>query len=112
MFATVTATVTLALGALGACQPACQPTPGPAPRPPCTAVTIDGVAVVTFMHDDPITCDVSPPQQLNLVFDASYDPAWGGDASVARAATECDDMGGRQLWVQNPYRLICQDIDY
>jgi len=83
-----------------------------AERPVCTPTLVEGRDVVTFMVDDEITCDVRPPMELNIVFDAAYAEAWGGDLSVERAAAECDDMGGRQVWVQDPYRLICEDVDY
>ena len=81
-------------------------------RPPCEPFTVHGREVVTFMWDDAVTCDVRPPMELNIVFDDSYHEAWGGDASVHAAAADCDDMGGRQVWVQDPYRLICEDVDY
>lgn len=81
-------------------------------RQACVPTLVEGRSVVTFMWNDPITCDVRPPMELNLVFDDSFDVAWGGDASVERAAGECDDFGGRQVWVPDPYRLICTDVDY
>lgn len=114
---------TAATTTLGACAvPVTPALPGPAPapvRPVCTATTAhweDGTTsdVVTFRATDPAPypCDVTGDQQLDVVFDDSYDPAWGGDASVARAAAECDDMGGAQVWVQGPYRLVCANVDH
>jgi hypothetical protein len=71
-------------------------------------------SVVTVKAEAELACDVSPPQQLDVVYDEGWwGEAWGGDASVEAAADDCDLIGGRQFWVSDGhYRLICQDVDY
>jgi hypothetical protein len=80
--------------------------------PVCTSYEVDGQSVVTFMYEDRIECDVVSGQQLNIVFADGYHSAWGGDASVTQAAKDCDFMGGSPVWVQDPYRLVCEGVDF
>lgn len=84
-------------------------------RPVCESLPVNGAQVVTFMATDPAPypCDVTGAQQLNIVFDDRYASDWGSDASVQRAAAECDQMGGNQYWTQEGgfHRLICRDVD-
>ena len=76
--------VTLAAAVLSACAPACVP--GPSHLAPCTG------AVVTVRGDDPIGCDVTPPQRLDVL-------------EVSRL--ECDDMGGTFVAPDT-----CERVDY
>jgi len=106
---------------MGCVPVACQPDATPAP-PAEAAPFVPSFADpgddcpgthVTVRWDEALTCDTVAGQRLDVVFDASFDSEWGGDASVERAAQECDDMGGRQFWVNDGnYRLICQGVDF
>ncbi|RPJ71776.1 MAG: hypothetical protein EHM24_11260 [Acidobacteria bacterium] len=96
--------------------PVAHRAPAPAPAAPVadadTRPDCDG-DVVTFMVGDPITCDVNPPQRLDIVNDGGGDPSWGGDASVAAADDDCLHRGGTPVWVNDGwYRLICEGVDY
>lgn len=68
--------------------------------------------VVTVAYEAELGCDVTPPQQLDVVFDAGTRADWGGDASVFWAQEECDDMGGTPTWKLAPYRLVCRSVDF
>jgi len=106
----------LALPLLGACgMPAVQrAVPGSPVYEVHTNVEPCPGAIVEVPAEMELTCDVSPPQRLDLLFTEKWwGPGWGGDASVAAAAKECEDSGGRQFWVNDGhYRLICQGVDY
>lgn len=93
----------MALVSLGGC-------PGPVDEAPVLACPAGGIVV---LDGQAVDCDLAPTDTLVVVFnDASEGPGWGGDASVAAAAEACDDMGGTQVWLQQPYRLACVDVDF
>lgn len=72
---------------LGGCV-ASHTSPAPVDaRPPCVG------DVVTMWDDQPLTCDVSPPQTLVVLGLTGGEPA-------------CDDLGG--TWVYE----ACEGVDY
>jgi len=76
----------------------CAPTNSnvaPAVKAPCEGIE------VTVAWDEPTTCDVTPPQRLNLDY---------GDMPYAQWSVECANSGGFES--PNPDASICQDVDY
>ena len=53
--------------------------------------------VVTVHRDDPVGCDLRPPQRLTVT-----------DVT----ATECAQMGGRSIPYVIPPLVLCTDVDY
>lgn len=65
-----------------------------------------GTEVRTHATDDPgqttLDCDLTPPQTLTVLFDASSwgdSDSWGGDASVRWATEQALDMGCTPVWL-------------
>ena len=101
--------------ALSGCAPMCAPAASE-PAPVC--VENFGPGVVQVKYENEAGCDMVPPQSLTVVFDhkswaefSGSAEGWGGDASLAWADGECDDMGGRKVWHDGEW-LECQDVDY
>jgi len=62
--------------------------------------------------------EIAPPDTLTVEFDedawafhTGSVEGWGGDASLAWADTECQDMGGSPDWHDGQW-MACQDVDY
>ena len=73
----------------------------PAALPRCS-----GKTVIVKVGEE-LDCDVSPPQTLVVLFEATE----GSDAELERLDGECLDMGGKPSWERGEM-LFCRDVDY
>ena len=55
--------------------------------------------------------NITPPQQLHIIFDGStWGAGWGGDASMIWSHNECEDMGGT-MGPSGPAEWTCWNVD-
>ena len=93
----ITKFIALGATALAGCLPAaCQPAnQGPAAKPAC-----EGMVIVLNYADEPVNCDLTPPQVL------SY---WMDDPGPIQEQ-DCRNRGGAIVTWENDVR--CEGIDY
>lgn len=54
-------------------------------------------SVITLVGDEPLTCDVKPPQRIDIL-DVTID--------------DCDQMGGEYVLRSSDGRYACEGVDY
>lgn len=109
----------LALATVGCTAVRTTPTAAPTAAPTMERCVENwGDGQVQIKWENTMSCDMVPPQELIVIIDelswaeqSGSVEGWGGDASLAWADEECDDMGGRKEWHGGDW-LVCWDTDY